>query len=397
MIIGNVQIYTDEHCFKPGFVVTNKDRIEAIYIKDSLEYEGGQKRYGALSGRNCFDGKGAYLIPGMIDIHLHGCKGYDFCDGTQEAIEQIGAYQASIGVTTMALATMTLPVEQLVDILQQGVAYCVGKQSGRYEFCADLAGINMEGPFISVEKRGAQNAEYIKKPDIDLFRTFQKAGCGLIKYMGVAPEAEGVLDFVQQVKEEVTITVAHSNADYAAAKATFEAGAAHVTHLYNGMSEYCHREPGIVGAVYDCKDVEAELICDGLHVHPAVIRATFDMLGKERIIFISDSIRATGMVPGEYELGGQRVTVTEGRAVVRDTDTIAGSITTLPKALQYAVQVVGIPLEDALQCVTENPAKSLGIFEECGSITVGKKADMVLLNYELEPDTVIIAGKIWHG
>lgn len=394
IIIYNVQIFTESNGFHEGVVVVEEDRIWDVFLQDALAYEQLKEKY--LSGGNsyCLDGKGMYLIPGMIDIHLHGCKGYDFCDGTLEAVEKIAEYQASIGVTTIAPATMTLPVEELGVVLKQGVAFREKKDTGDFTVHADLAGINMEGPFISKVKKGAQREDAIKTPDADLFRRFQDAAKGLIKYIGVAPETDGALEFIGELKDAVKISLAHSNADYTVAKKAFEEGAVHVTHLYNGMAEYNHRDPGIVGAVYDCNNIEAELICDGIHVHPAVIKATFSMLGKDRIILISDSIRATGMPAGEYELGGQQVTVKDNRAVISGTETIAGSITSLPEALRFVVQQVGISLEDAVQCVTCNPAKSLGVYEKCGSVSVGKRADLVLLDKELCVNKVIMNGKI---
>ncbi len=394
MVIYNVKIFTERNGFQEGMVVVKNDRIWNVFLQETLDYEMQKKRYMKEEQSDCLDGQGMYLIPGMIDIHLHGCKGYDFCDSTLEAVEKIAEYQASIGVTTIAPATMTLPVERLDEILKLGALYKKKKDAGEYSTYADLAGINMEGPFISMAKRGAQSEAAIRKPEADLVRRFQRSAKGLIRYIGVAPETEGALEFIREIKDEVKVTLAHSNADYATAKAAFEAGVSHVTHMYNGMSEYNHREPGIVGAVYDSRDVEAELICDGIHVHPAVIKATFAMLGKDRIILISDSIRAAGMPPGEYELGGQQVTVKEDRAVISGTETIAGSVTSLPEALRYVVQMVGIPLEDAVGGVTCNPARSLGIYGECGSISVGKRADLVLLDKELRVNRVIISGKI---
>lgn len=394
MVIHNVKVYTETNGFHEGMVVVDKDRIGNVFLQDTLDYELQKKRFIKEGHPDCLDGNGAYLIPGMIDIHLHGCKGYDFCDGTLEAVEKITKYQASIGVTTIALATMTLPVECLESILKLGAVFKKRKAAGEYNTHADLAGINMEGPFISKEKRGAQREDAIRKPEAVLFRQFQQSAEGLIKYIGVAPETEGALEFIREVKDEVKVTLAHSNADYFAARSAFEAGVSHVTHMYNGMSEYNHREPGIVGAVYDCKEVEVELICDGIHVHPAVIRATFSMMGKEKVILISDSIRAAGMPSGEYELGGQQVTVKEDRAVISGTETIAGSIASLPEALRYAVRVAGVPLEDAVMCVSCNPARSLGIYKECGSVSVGKRADLVLLDKELCVNRVIKNGKI---
>ena len=394
MVIHNVKVYTETNGFQEGIVVVEKDRIWNVFLQDTLDYELQKKRYVQYGTADCLDGGGGYLIPGMIDIHLHGCKGYDFCDGTLEAVEKIAEYQAAIGVTTIAPATMTLPRERLVEIVKQGAVFYEKKTAGEYNTYADLAGINMEGPFISREKRGAQREADIRKPETGLFQEFQGAAKGLIKYVGIAPETEGALEFIREIRDEVKVTIAHSNANYAIAKEAIESGVCHVTHMYNGMTEYSHREPGIVGAVYDSKEVEVELICDGIHVHPAVIRATFSMMAKNRIILISDSIRAAGMPSGEYELGGQKVTVKKDRAVISGTETIAGSITSLPEALRYAVQTVGIPLEDVVRCVTCNPARSLGIYEECGSISVGKRADLALLDKELRVSKVIKSGKI---
>lgn len=394
MIIGNVKIFTEQGKFVPGMVWVSEGRIKDIYHQQSTLWEANKETCSEAMKEEYLDGKGHYLIPGMIDIHLHGCKGFDFCDSTIEAIEEIAKYQAYIGVTTMAPATMTLPEKQLEKILDLCAAYRKKMREGKYEDCAELAGINMEGPFISKERKGAQNAEYIRMPEAEIFYKFQEAAKGLIRYIGIAPELEGAMEFIEEIKEQVKVTLAHSDADYETAMKALHAGASHVTHLYNGMAPYIHRRPGIVGAVYDSKFVEAELICDGIHVHPMVIRATFDMLGKERIILISDSIRATGMKPGDYNLGGLKVTVKKDRAVLSGSETIAGSVMNLPQAVQFTVKEVGIPLEDVVLCVTQNPAKSLGIYEECGSITVGKKADMIFLDEKLDVSGVIKNGRL---
>lgn len=379
MIISNVWIYTEEKRFKRGFVRTEGDRIAEIGEQEPVE--------------ESFDGAGCYLIPGMIDIHTHGCVGYDFCDGTPEAVERMAKYLAAIGVTTFAPATMTLSVEALERILQTGALFRQEKKQGKYPFHADLAGINMEGPFISKEKKGAQKEAYIIPAATEVFEHFQKTAGGLVKYIGIAPEAYESMGFIRQVRDRARVTLAHSNADYNTAREAFSLGVNHVTHLYNAMSPFHHRDPGIVGAVADCRHVEAELICDGVHVHPAVIRSTFRLLGAERILFVSDSMRATGMPDGVYELGGQQVTVQGSFATLED-GTIAGSVTTLPDCLRYAVREAGIAPEEAISCVTMNPARSLGIYGECGSITVGKRADLVLLGSEYQVRMVIKSGHI---
>lgn len=387
MIIQNVLVYTEGKRFVAGAVRMKEERIAQVWLDKAAE------TITAEAEEEVIDGLGAYLIPGMIDIHLHGCRGYDFCDGTSEAIREIARYQASIGVTSFAPATMTIPVEQLKDVLQAGAKFAEQKRRGKLTSCADLVGINLEGPFISREKKGAQSEAYILLPNVSVFRQLQQAAEGLVKYVGLAPETEDAEDFIRQLKSQVKISIAHSNADYSTAMKAFHMGVRHVTHLYNAMSAYSHREPGIVGAVAECGQVEAELICDGIHVHPAVIRNTFALLGAERIIMISDSMRATGMKDGEYELGGQRVNVQANKALLAN-GTIAGSVTSLPDCLRYAVREAGISPEDAVASVTVNPAKSLGIYQECGSISVGKKADMVLLNKKLETIWVMKNGQL---
>ncbi|MBQ9140235.1 MAG: N-acetylglucosamine-6-phosphate deacetylase [Lachnospiraceae bacterium] len=389
MIIKDVLVYTEEKKFVYGAVRIVGDRIAQIWLEKEAEAVEQCK----ASDEEYLEGKGCYLIPGMIDLHIHGCRGYDFCDGTLAAVEKIAEYQASIGVTTFVPAMMTLPIERLEDILKNAAQYVKKREKERLPKYADLGGINMEGPFISREKKGAQDEKNILLPDKGVFERFQQSAEGLVKYIGLAPEADGAEVFIQQVKEDVKVTIAHSNADYETAVSAFRSGVCHVTHLYNAMSAFGHREPGIPGAVMDTEGVEAELICDGLHVHPAVIRSTFTILGTERIIMVSDSMRAAGMPEGSYELGGQKVIVKGKRAFLED-GTIAGSVTSLPDCLRYVVTEVGIPLEEAVACVTMNPARSLGIFKECGSLVVGKRADMVLLDRKLEKVAVIKGGAI---
>lgn len=374
MRIKNVKVYGEDQTFSDG----------EIYIKDGLITE---DRDGCE--KEILDGEGCYAIPGLIDIHFHGCMGYDFCDGTEEAIQGIADYEASIGVTGINPATMTLPVEELEQILATGAAFQKKQTKG-----ADFLGVNMEGPFISTEKKGAQDARNILPCSVGLYRRFQKAADGLVNYIGIAPEREGALEFVEAVKDEVRVSLAHTNAGYDDAKAAYDEGACHAVHLYNAMPAFSHRAPGVVGAVSDSPHVMAELICDGVHIHPAVVRATFKMLGKERIIFISDSMRATGMPDGRYTLGGLDVDVKGNHATLVSDGALAGSATNLMDCLRTAVKEMDIPLETAVGCATANPAKSLGVYESRGSITPGKKADIVLLREDLSLKAVIKDGKV---
>lgn len=389
MRVINVQVYTEEGVFVPGEIETENGKISKVIIDGTKSEDEGDSEV--------IDGEGAYAIPGMIDIHFHGCKGYDFCDGTREAFEEIAKYEASIGVTAISPATMTLPVPELERILAEAAAYRLEKSEKDCEIQADLVGVNMEGPFISAAKKGAQDEKNIIPCDAEVFRRFQNAAKGLVKYIGIAPEEGDAQTFIQEVKDEVTVSLAHTNADYDTAKAAYDAGASHAVHLYNAMPAYTHRAPGVIGAVADSGHVMAELICDGVHIHPAVVRNTFKMLGAERIIFISDSMRATGMPDGRYTLGGLDVDVKGNRATLVSDGALAGSATTLPDCMRTAVKEMGIPLETAVACVTANPAKSLGIYNEYGSITPGKKADIVLLGKELELKCIVKDGKVILG
>ena len=381
MIIKNVKVYQEDHTFKEG----------EICIRDGV-FVGNAD---AQEGEEILDGEGCYAIPGMIDLHFHGCMGYDFCDGTKEAIREIARYEASIGVTAIAPATMTLPVPELEHILSVAAAYrkkTEAEKTAAYDE-ADLVGVNMEGPFISKAKKGAQDERNIIPCDAEIFRRFQRAADGLVSFIGIAPEEPGAITFVHEVKDEVNVSLAHTNSDYAHAMAAFEAGANHAVHLYNAMPPFSHRAPGVVGAVSDSEQVMAELICDGVHVDPAVVRATFKMLGADRMILISDSMRAAGMPDGQYTLGGLDVKVRGNHATLVSDGALAGSVTTLPDCMRIAVKQMGIPLETAVACATANPARSLGIYEQYGSITPGKHGNVVLLDEELRLKGVMKDGK----
>lgn len=386
MIIDNVKVYTEEKTFVKGGIVLDGDKIKSVYT------EAEKPDFGKLqtASGDILDGNGAYAIPGLIDLHFHGCKGDDFCDGTKEALERIAKYEASIGVTAIAPATMTLPVEELKEILHVAADY---KKNAKDPKAADLVGINMEGPFISKVKKGAQDERNIIPCSTEIGEQFIDASEGLVKFIGIAPEDnENYLEFIEAMKGKVDISLAHTNSDYDTAKKAFDAGANHAVHLYNAMPAFTHRAPGVVGAVYDSKHVMAEIICDGIHIHPAMVRATFEMMGADRMILISDSMRATGMPDGQYTLGGLDVKVVGKRATLVSDGTIAGSATNLADCMRTVVKEMQIPLETAVACATINPARSLGIDDQYGSIKAGKKADIVLLKENLDLQTVIKDG-----
>lgn len=387
MIIRNVKVYTEEMEFVEGEIVLQDGRIEAAPGSGTGEDSGK-----TLAGEEVLDGGGCYAIPGLIDLHFHGCKGYDFCDGTSEAIAKIAEYEASVGVTAICPATMTLPVNELEEILAVAAKYKKENASGG-QGAADLVGVNMEGPFISEAKKGAQDERNIISCDTGICRRFLNASEGLVKFVGIAPERnEKAQEFIRQMKDEVHISLAHTNADYDTAMAAFEAGADHAVHLYNAMPAFTHRKPGVVGAVSDSAHVNAEMICDGVHIHPSVVRATFKMLGADRIVLISDSMRATGMPDGQYTLGGLDVNVAGGKATLVSNGALAGSATNLMECMKTVVKVMGIPLKTAVACASMNPAKCLGIYDEYGSIAPGKKGNVVLLDQDLELKAVVKDG-----
>lgn len=376
MFIKNVKKYTENCNFEDAEIYIEGELFAGSVTEDASE--------------PVIDGEGAYALPGLIDLHFHGCIGADFCDGSREALEKISAYEASVGVTTIAPATMTLPTTELEQILANAAEYQKNPAPG-----ADLVGINMEGPFISPAKKGAQDERNIIPCDVDICRRFLEASKGLVKFIGIAPEeSEDAVSFIREVKDEVHVSLAHTNADYDTALAAFQAGADHAVHLYNAMPPFTHRAPGVVGAAADCEHVWAELICDGVHIHPATVRATFKMLGDDRIVLISDSMRATGMPDGVYTLGGLDVQVKGNRATLVSDGALAGSVTNLMDCMRTAVKKMDISLESAVKCATINPARCLGIDKDYGSITAGKYADLVLLDQDLNIKQIIKKGAL---
>ena len=380
MIIDNVYVFTPDKAFVKGGIILDGDKIRQVYEeKDAPQLNG-----------DVLDGKGCYAIPGLIDLHFHGCKGDDFCDGDKAAIGRIAEYEASVGVTAIAPATMTLPVEELEQILHTAAEYKKETKDCRK---ADFLGINMEGPFISPAKKGAQDARNILPCNVEICDRFLKASEGLVKFIGIAPEeSEHAAEFIREVHERVNVSLAHTNADYDTAMEACRAGANHAVHLYNAMPAFTHRAPGVVGAVFDSKDVMAEIICDGIHIHPSVVRATFQMMGADRMILISDSMRATGKPDGQYTLGGLDVKVVGRLATLVSDGAIAGSATNLMDCMRTVVKKMELPLETAVACATINPARSLGVEEQYGSLEAGKKAHVVLLDQDLELKAVIKDG-----
>lgn len=325
------------------------------------------------------DCAGSYtVVPGFVDVHIHGCAGADTCDATREALEAMAAFLLAHGVTSFCPTTMTTSRETI----QAALLAAKDMMDHPMEGGARVVGVNMEGPFIAKERKGAQKEEDILPPDFPLFQRFYEESGGIVRLVDVAPEQPGGLDFVEKASQLCTVSIAHTTADYDQAKAAFDKGVTHATHLFNAMSGLHHRKPGVVGAVFDDSRVRGELICDGFHIHPAVLRAAFRLLG-DRALIVSDSMRANGMPEGEaFDLGGQMVTVHQSKALLPD-GTIAGSVTNLHQEIKNLVSF-GVPFEQAVKAATLVPARAIGLDGEIGSIAPGKRADLVVLDENLD-------------
>ena len=330
------------------------------------------------------DVSGKYVIPGLVDIHSHGAVNADASDGDAEGLRKMSRYYAQKGVTSWCPTTMTLSEEQLLTAMH-----------AIRDFTSDGAncvGVHLEGPFVSYEKRGAQNAAYLQKPNIEELKKLNDASGGQVRMITIAPEEDENNAFIREASQICTVSLGHSVADYEQAKVAFEAGATHVTHMFNGMNGLHHRKPGIIGAAFDA-GATVELICDGFHIDPSVIRMTAALFG-DKLNLISDSMRCAGMPEGEYSLGGQPVWMKAGKATLAD-GTLAGSSIHLMDAVRNVVRF-GVPLEQAIRAATLTPAESIGLAQEIGCIRRGARADLLILDKELNLENVIIGGQIWQ-
>ena len=357
------QIFTSEGKFEPGIITVVGDKTDSVEMCNASQLDDYE------SDR--------YIIPGLVDIHIHGANGHDVCSSTPDGLRSIVAYEKEHGVTSICLATMTLEENDLHKVL-----HSIAEVNH-----PNIKGVYLEGPFISAKKCGAQAAEYIVDPDIELLNRLQVSAKGMIKIVVIAPETPGALNLIKKSGNDFVFSVGHTDADYVTASRAFELGAKHVTHLYNAMSSFGHRSPGVVGAAADKSRVTVELIADGIHIHPSVVKSTFKIFEADRVCLVSDSTEAAGMPNGDYVLGNKRIHVSNKWALLED-GTLAGSASNLYDCMQSAIKM-GIPKEHVVKACTDTPAKVIGMENKVGSLLPGRNADILIMDHDFKLEQVI--------
>ena len=409
----NALIYQSGYGFRRGSFVVEDGRFALISVEDDHhsehigdDYSGYDRdRYhGSLpgpddtGGEDVIDLGGRHVIPGLVDIHIHGCAGADCSDGDPVGLRTMAAFLASRGVTSFLPTLATLPeadLERACGMIADMPLFSEGADSGSIQAAgyagtgARVLGLRMEGPYLSPGRKGSQNAADLCKPSIEQFVGLYRLSGERIRIVDIAPELEGAEEFIHEVSKICRISLAHTEADYETGLRAIGAGASHLTHLYNAMPGIHHRAPGVIGAASESDDVTTEIICDGIHVHESVVRMAFKVF-PGRICLISDALRCCGMEEGEYEFGGQDISLTGGAAYLPDGH-LAGSATDLWKCVQNAVSF-GIDLSEAIDSATIIPASVAGADKYVGSIEVGKHADFIVCDCDLADREVYISG-----
>jgi N-acetylglucosamine-6-phosphate deacetylase len=379
-IISNGTIITPFQLLEDKVISIEKGKIIAIENK---------KNIAAPVGTEVIDARDGFVVPGFIDIHVHGGGGSDIMDGNYEAVKQVAVTHSRFGTTAFLPTTMTMSKDKIIRSLRSiHEAFVKGTRA------AEILGVHMEGPYISPEKKGAQKEEDIKKASIEEFLEFNRTSGNLISLVTIAPEIPGAIELIRWLSEhKIIASIGHSNATYEQVQEGIRAGLSHVTHTFNAMSGLNHREPGVVGAALLSSQLILEMIADGIHLHPAVMQILVKAKEIGKIVLITDAMRATSKPEGTYELGGQEVTVSKGQARLKD-GTLAGSVLTMDKAVRNMINKVEVSLTEAIQMATINPAKCLGVEGKKGSLEPGKDADIVILNKKLKVELTMVKGKV---
>jgi N-acetylglucosamine-6-phosphate deacetylase len=356
-------------------------------------------RFGGDGGGERVDFRDLYALPGFVDLHTHGALGKAYMDSAG-GIDEQARYIASTGVTAFCPATVPCSDDEFrrgMETVRASRAFsrCRGEEEPDDFDGAAVAGVYLEGPFLSPEKPGAADRAFFRRPDIGLFEKLNEYAGGAVKFVAIAPELEGAGEFIRRLSGSFVLTMAHSSADYETGLKAVKDGASQLTHLFNVMPPFLHRAPGLIGAAFDSENVKAELIADGEHVHPSAVRAAFRLFGDGRILLISDSL-FSGLPDGVYSAGDIDVRIEGGRARTKG-GALAGATKTLGQCVVNAVKNIGIPLFSAVKCATVNPAKQAEVFHERGSIEPGKIADLVLMDRDFTVRKVMVRGKFIPG
>lgn len=378
-LIKNIKLITPNEVLTGYGVVFENDKIIKLDLEENIPED---------SADNIIDGNGEFLSPGFIDIHNHGNSGYDFMDGTEEAVDAIGAYHIKNGVTSY-LGTVLTSTENKIFRAVNNLAQYKNKDN-----LSQLIGIHLEGPFLSKDKKGAQPKKYIIRPNLDFMIKLNEISQGKIRMVSLAPEIDGSDEIISYLEsKKISVAMAHTNAKYIEVQKALNEGATIATHLFNGMREFNHREPGIVGASLTDKRVYCEIIYDRIHLHDVAVQIALKMKGADKLILISDAMRASGLHDGIYELGGQTVYVNNKAACLEDGN-LAGSTLNIRQAVYNMVYYLKVPISDAVRMASLTPATAIKEDKHKGSIQVGKDADMLLFDKDINISIVIMNGKI---
>jgi N-acetylglucosamine-6-phosphate deacetylase len=377
------RILTPQEELLDTVIIVEGGRITAIGHRDEVKIPEGAKDYVA---------SGTTVVPGFVDVHIHGAGGHDVMEATPAALDCITSTVARHGTTSILATTVTASVDETCKSLQ-GIAQYIRshEQQENTGLAAEILGIHLEGPFISKARRGVHPPDSIARPSIEILDKFRAASDGLIRILTVAPEIPGALELITAaVNNGIVAAIGHTDADYDQTRAAIQAGARHAVHFYNAMRPFSHRDPGVIGAILTEPDVTAEIIADGIHVAGPAIQVLLGTKGFDTILLASDATAATGMPDGNFRLGNFEVTVKDG--VCRNSEgKLAGSTLTLDRALRYIV-ALGVPLIDALRMATILPARRLGLAGKKGIIAIGADADLVVLTPELRVAGVMTRG-----
>jgi len=377
VFIGNIVL--PDRILEGGLVVVEGEKIAGVFPKDKLRQSKGIGRH---------DYGGCYITPGLVDLHLHGAMGKDVMDGTLEGLGEIAAHQARCGVTGFVPTTLAAPLSSVKNAVN-GIRVAM-----MTPLPAEILAVHLEAPFLSLKKKGAQNPEFIRPIDAEALTAILEICGGLKTIITVAPEVGDNLSFIPALRDRgLLVSIGHSDAAYELAVRSFERGISHATHLYNAMSGFLPREPGVIGAVLDSEGVTVELIADGVHVHPAALRLAVRQKGVDRICLITDSVNSSGLGDGDFQVGGLDVAVRHGEARLKDGGALAGSVLTMNRAVANIIQWTGLPVNAAVRMASLNPAWVLGISEEVGSIEVGKLANMAVFDRDFNVIGTVLRGR----